>query len=163
MNLPTNIPLHFVAVWQMAAEGQSDKMASDKEVHMKQRCVIKFLHEEKIAPTDIHQCLLNVSGDETVNVSTVSRWVVWFSSGDGDMKDKPCSGCPCTSVTPQNEERLNQLMWLNLWIRTMELRTELNIDFKALEMMVAMLKYDKVCVRWFPQMLTRTERAPYTS
>jgi len=31
----------------MAAEGQSDKMASDVEMHMKQRCVTEFLHLEK--------------------------------------------------------------------------------------------------------------------
>ena len=31
----------------MAAEGQSDKMVSDMEVCMKQRCVIEFLHAEK--------------------------------------------------------------------------------------------------------------------
>ena len=54
MNLPTNIPLHFVAVWQMAAEGQFDKTAADIEVHMKQCCEIQFLHVEKIAPSDIH-------------------------------------------------------------------------------------------------------------
>jgi len=29
--------LHVVAVWQMAAEGQSDKIAFDMEVHMKQK------------------------------------------------------------------------------------------------------------------------------
>ena len=38
----------------VAAEEQSDKMESDMEVHMKQRCVTKFLHLEKMAPTDIH-------------------------------------------------------------------------------------------------------------
>jgi len=38
----------------MAAEGQSDKMASDMEVHIKQRCGIEFLHVEKVAPTNIH-------------------------------------------------------------------------------------------------------------
>ena len=58
-----SIPLHFVAVWQMAAEEQSDKMASDMEVHMKQRCVIEFLHAEKMAPTDVHWGLLNIYGD----------------------------------------------------------------------------------------------------
>ena len=31
--------LYFVAVWQTAAEGHSDKMASDMEVRMKQGCV----------------------------------------------------------------------------------------------------------------------------
>jgi len=38
----------------MEAEGQSDKMAIDMKVRMKQRGVIGFLHAEKMAPTDIH-------------------------------------------------------------------------------------------------------------
>jgi len=37
-DLTTNIMLYFVAMRQMVAEGQSDKMAFDVEVHMKQRC-----------------------------------------------------------------------------------------------------------------------------
>ena len=49
---------------------QSDKMASDKEVRMEQRCDTEFLHAEKMAPTDIHQCLLNIYGDQTADVST---------------------------------------------------------------------------------------------
>lgn len=36
------------------AERQSDTVASDIAVCMKQRCVAKFLHTEKNAPTDIH-------------------------------------------------------------------------------------------------------------
>ena len=53
--LPTVIPLHPVAVQQMAAEGQSDKMMPDTELHTKKRCGTEFLHvEKKPAPTDIH-------------------------------------------------------------------------------------------------------------
>jgi hypothetical protein len=54
LNLLANIPLSFVAVQQMTAEEQSDKMASDMEVQMEQRCVIEFFYVEKIAPKDIH-------------------------------------------------------------------------------------------------------------
>jgi hypothetical protein len=89
LNLPSNIPLNFVAMRQMTAEGQSDM-----EVRMKQRCVIEFLHVDKIAPNDIHQRLLNVYGDQTVDVSTVRRWVVRFSSGDSDVKDRPRPAWP---------------------------------------------------------------------
>ena len=39
--------LKFVAMWQMAAEGQSGKTASDVEVCMKQRCVTEFYHVKK--------------------------------------------------------------------------------------------------------------------
>ena len=73
----------------MVAEGQSDKMASDVEVQMKKRCANAFLKEEKkMAPTDIHQCLINVYGDQTVDVSTVRWWVVCFST-DNSSSESP--------------------------------------------------------------------------
>ena len=84
----------------MAAEGQSDITASDMEVCMKQRCVIEFLHVEKMVSIDIHQHSLNVSGDQIVDVSTGKWWVVHFSNADRNVTDKPCSGQPCTAFTP---------------------------------------------------------------
>ena len=54
----------------MAAEGQSGKSASDMEAWMKQRCGTELLHAEKMAPFDIHQCLLNINGDQTADVSS---------------------------------------------------------------------------------------------
>jgi len=100
LNLPANIPFNFVAVRQMTAEGQSDKMESHMEVLMKQRCVIEILHAERIAPNDIHRRLLKVYRDQTVDVSTLRWWVARFISGDSDVKDKPRSGRPCIAVTP---------------------------------------------------------------
>ena len=50
------------------------------ETCMKQRCSTEFLHAEKMAPIDIHWCLLSVSGDQTVDVSTVRWKVVHFSN-----------------------------------------------------------------------------------
>jgi len=44
-------------------------MVSDMEVWIKQRCVIEFLHVEKMAPIDTHWHLLNVYGDHAVDVS----------------------------------------------------------------------------------------------
>ena len=55
LNLPANIPLGFVAVQQMAAEGLSDGIVSDMEVHMKQSCVTEFLHVEKIVHINNHR------------------------------------------------------------------------------------------------------------
>ena len=53
-NIPTSVPFHVVAVWRMAAEGQSDRMVSDMEVWMEQRCDTEFFHVEKLAPINIH-------------------------------------------------------------------------------------------------------------
>ena len=38
----------------VVAEGQSNRIASDVEVLMKQRCVTEFFHAEKVVPTDIN-------------------------------------------------------------------------------------------------------------
>jgi len=59
-------------------------MVSDMEACLKKSCVIKCLQPEKDAPIDIHQHLLNVYGDQTVEVSTVKWWVMLFSSGNGN-------------------------------------------------------------------------------
>ena len=59
----------------MVAEGQSDRMVSDVEVQMKQRCVTEFLHVEIMTSNSIHQCLVSVDGDPTVDVSTVRQWL----------------------------------------------------------------------------------------
>lgn len=60
----------------MAAEGQTDKMASDMDMYMHVYVakVLKWIPLcGKIAYTDIHRCLINVYGHQTVYVSTV-RW-----------------------------------------------------------------------------------------
>ena len=46
-------------------------MVSDTEMNMLQKCGIEFLHVENTAPTDIHQCLLNAYGDQTVDVTAL--------------------------------------------------------------------------------------------
>ena len=88
----------------MVEEGQCDRVASDMEVHMKQRCVTEFMNEEKMAPIDMHRYLLNVYGDQTVDVSTVRQWVMHFSSGDSVVKDKPFSGWPCRFLQVQHAD-----------------------------------------------------------
>ena len=44
----------------------------------------ELLHVKKMVPTDINQHMLNVDGNQPVDVSTVRRWVVHFSSGNSN-------------------------------------------------------------------------------
>ena len=95
---PTHILLHVVAMWQMAAEGQSDTMTSDMEVCVKQSCVTEFLlHAETVASTDVHWCFLNTCGDQPVDVSTVRQWMVHFSS-NGSNSGSPLLVQICLSA-----------------------------------------------------------------
>ena len=65
--------------------------------------------EKNFAPIDIHWHLLNVYGDQKVDVSMVRCLAVHFCKDDTDVKDEPCSGWHCTAVIPWNEEHLDQL------------------------------------------------------
>jgi len=122
-----------------------DRMTSDMEVHMKQRCAIEFLRVEKNAPSDIHQYLLNVYEDQTADVRTVRWWVVHFSSSDDDIKDKPCSGWPCTVDMPWSVELLDQFICSNWQIINTKLCTELNIGFSTLSIVVRTLENHSLC------------------
>lgn len=53
----------------MAAEGQTDTTAAGMEVRVQQWGSTEFLHAEKLAPRDVHQCLLNAAGDQTVGAA----------------------------------------------------------------------------------------------
>ena len=57
-------------------------MASNMEVHGKQRRATEFLRVEKMALVDSHRSLLNIFGDQTWDVDTRRRLVVCFSSGN---------------------------------------------------------------------------------
>jgi hypothetical protein len=83
----------------------------------------------------------------------VKWWVVRFSSGDSDVRDRTRSWWPWTAVSPRNEERLDQLIRANRLIMTKELCTELNVGFNALGTMLATSEYRKGCARWVPRML----------
>jgi len=69
-------------------------------------------------------------------LSTVRRWMVYFSSGNSDVKVKPHSWWPCTVVTLQNEEHLDKVLHVNQQIMIRILCMELNINFNTLEMMM---------------------------
>ena len=92
-------------------------MASEREVCPKQRGGIEFLHEEIMAATDIHQCLLRIYGDQTVAVSTVRRWVMHSSSGDSGSGSSSLAqtvmsaACKLLFIAGENE----YLRWWLCW------------------------------------------------
>ena len=89
---------------------------------------------QKIVLTHIHQYLLNIYGEQKVDVSTVKWWVMCFTGGDSDARGNQHSQQLCTIVHPQNEKHLDQLIWANHHIMIKVLYTKLNISFNALKM-----------------------------
>ena len=91
---------------------RADKMASEVEVWMEQRCATELLHEEKnCTHQQIQQEFLNVCGDQPVDASTV-RWsvcisvvatVMWKASHVPDShEDSMWMACRLLSIAGEN-------------------------------------------------------------
>jgi len=83
----------------MAAEGQTDKMVSDMEMHIEQKCDTEFLHVKKIAPSNNHQHSLSTDGDQAVDVSAVMWWVVHVTFTVKNLSETHFKSCKCTTLS----------------------------------------------------------------
>ena len=95
LKVPTTIPLHFVAVWQMAVEGQSDRMATDTEACRKQRCGTKCRTKKRThwRSLTLTECLWRLnSGCERSDVVGVvfQQWwqQQWVTSAAADFNER---------------------------------------------------------------------------
>ena len=68
-------------------------------------CVTEFLLVDRMAPIGIHWCLLNISGDWPVDVSTVRQWVVCFISGRAQLLHHKTKSILITSFTQITESQ----------------------------------------------------------
>ena len=148
VELSYQYPLTCVAMWQMAAEGHSDRMASDLEGYMKRK------GKNWIPPcrkSGIHWYSLMIAEHLLRPVDIEQKWSErCFTHGNNSTKERSCSRRPCTAITTQNEECHNQLICMNQWIMTRELCIELNVSFNVLETMVAMLEHCSGSASWVP-------------
>ena len=75
----------------------------------------------KKTPLDIHQCLLNTDEGQPMDASTVKWWVVHFSSGNNNVKDKSYSrqSCRCLEVqhagSSSSLAKIHSQRWCLCW------------------------------------------------
>ncbi|PSN51230.1 hypothetical protein C0J52_10543 [Blattella germanica] len=87
-------------------------MAATLYIRQKQRAVIEFLCCEDETVGNIHKRLKRVYGAAAVDRSTVNRWASRLRDerGHANIRDNPRSGRPHTAQTPDNVQRVNDLV-----------------------------------------------------
>lgn len=140
----------------MAPSQHVFKMAATLDVRQKQRAVIEFLCCENETVGNIHKRLKKVYGNAAVDRSTVSRWASRLrdDSGHGNIEDSPRSGRPRTAHTPDNVQRVNELVADDRRITVNELSRYVGIGEGSVCRILKVLALKKVCARWVPRMLT---------
>jgi len=133
-----------------------DEPFSSVSSRIKQRAVIEFLTHENEAPVEIHRRLLAVYDEQTVDISTVRRWVRKSKASGGklDVTYQPRSGRPTTSTNEQNKQKVNELIRENRRITQRTIAETLSISLASVNETVSDLEYTKVCARWVPRQLT---------
>lgn len=128
-----------------------DYTFSNMSQRIKQRAVIEFLTQENVTPIEIHRRLSAVYGDDTIDKSTVRRWVRKSRESDGrlDIKDRARSGRPLSASRHENKDKINTMIRDNRFITQRALARDLNIGLARINVIIQDLGYQKIGPRWF--------------
>jgi transposase-like protein len=80
---------------------------------LKQRAVTEFLSAEYVTPAEIHRRLQAVYGENTVNRTTVYRWVIKFREcipGRANIVHQPRSGRPVSVTDDKHQKQVDALI-----------------------------------------------------
>jgi transposase len=133
-----------------------EKMAAT-DLSFLQRAVIEFLVKEGNSVEVIYERLRGVYGDVCMGANSVGRWVKHFKDGNKDIADQPRCGRPRTAASERNRQKVDELIRQDRRITFREIAAQLGVGHHAVQEMLEILGYRKVCSRWVPRLLTGTE------
>ena len=131
------------------------------DVRFKQRAVIEFLNAE-VPPIENHRRMQAVYGDQSVDVTTLRRWVRRFKDGEmgqTDLSDKTRSGRPVTASDQLHQYRVEELIRGNRRIKQKEIAVALGISKERVGHIIGVLGFRKFCARWVPRTLSDEMKA----
>ena len=99
-----------VCTWKWQSVEMAAVRVSGTVTNDNQRAYLKIETLHRKTPTEIHSSLMEVCGVETVDRSTISRWVQRFREGRLSIKNDPKSGRPRTSTDDQSVEHVLQIL-----------------------------------------------------
>jgi transposase len=135
---------------------ECEKMAV-ADSSFRQCAVIKFLLKQGNSAGVIYERLPVMYGDVCMSVSSVRRWVKHFKDGNTDIADQPRCDRPRTAATERNKQKVDELIRQDQRITFREIAAQLGVGHRAVQEMMEILGYRKVCSRWVPPLLTSTE------
>jgi transposase len=118
---------------------------------------IEFLVKDGNSAGVIYERLRGVYGDVCMCVSRVRRWVKHFKDGNTDIADQPSCGRQRTAATESNKQKVDKLIRQDRRITVIEIAAQLGVGYHAVQKMMEILGYRKVCSRWVPRLLAGTK------
>jgi len=99
----------------------------------KQHINMKFCFNLQKSAKETHKMLKLVYGDAELTMKMVYNWFERFRNGCELVKDKERSGCPSTSKTQENVERVSEMIRSNRRLTIREISEDLNISYGSVQ------------------------------
>ena len=82
-------------------------------VSVEQRIIIKFLTKEGCKLSEIFSRFKKQYGEKTLSDISVCKWSSAFKKGRETVENEPHERRPRTSITGENRDRVDALIWEN--------------------------------------------------
>jgi hypothetical protein len=97
-------------------------------------------------------------GDVCMGTSSVRRWVKHFKDGNTDIADHPLCGQQRTAAAERNKQKVDELIRQDRRITFRETAGQLGVGDSAVQEMMEILVYRKICSRCVHRLLTEEHR-----
>ena len=124
-----------------------------------QRSYIKIETLRDKTPTEIHNALREVCGEQTVDRSAVSRWATRFREGRLTINDDPRPGRPKTSTDEKSVKLVADSLAEDRRATCKEISQATGISpTSVFRILTKDLQKRKICARWVPHCLTDDQK-----
>lgn len=127
--------------------------------NIEHRAVIKYLFKKGLKPQAIHEDMVNTLGELAPSYSMVKKWTALFKQGRQSVQDDPRSGRPSTAVTPENVDKIHDMVLADRRVKIREIANIMGISTERVyHILTEELGLSKVCARWVPRLLTPEQK-----
>lgn len=120
---------------------------------------MKYLLNKDLSPKDIHVDLVNTLGESALSYDIVKRWCREFKCGRESCEDDHRSGRPKSAATPENVNKVQELVMKDRRMTIRHLAETLKISVGTIQAILTTdLELHKVSARWVPRMLTPDQK-----
>ncbi len=118
------------------------------------RAVIKYLQKKGMTPTEIHQDIVNVLGEDVISYQTVKNWSRHFKLGGESCEQAKGAGPPQIVITQENIDLVHDMILKDRRITIQFIADTLHMSAGSIEKILnEYLNLRKLSARWVPRML----------
>ena len=106
---------------------------------------MRFLCAIKCNPTEIHQEICTVYGEQAMTRQVIGKWCKQFEEGRTELQDEADKGMPSTSTTADHIASVDELIRNNRRIKINEIVAELGLSYYSVHLIIhEHLNFNKV-------------------